>query len=60
MNKILRPLELAKELHVSDRLIRKWQLTRVIPFMKVGKTVLFDFDKVLTALSKFERNAQAA
>ena len=59
MNKILRPADLAKELHVSDRLIRKWQETRAIPFMKVGKTVLFDFDKVLVALSKFERNAQA-
>jgi excisionase family DNA binding protein len=55
MPKILRPLELAKALHVSDRLIRKWQADKVIPYVKIGRVTLFDEDKVLAALAKFER-----
>jgi ribosome-binding protein aMBF1 (putative translation factor) len=55
--KILRQKELADELHVSERLIRKWQENRVIPYIKVNKAVLYDFAKVLTALEKFERKA---
>jgi excisionase family DNA binding protein len=57
--KMLRQKELADELHVSERLIRKWQENRVIPFIKVGRAVLFDLTKVLAALEKFERKAAA-
>jgi excisionase family DNA binding protein len=57
VTKILRQKQLADELHVSERLIRKWQERRVIPFIKVGRAVLFDLDKVLAALEKFERKA---
>jgi excisionase family DNA binding protein len=57
--KLFRQKELAKELHVSERLVRKWQEQRIIPFIKVGRAVLFDFNKVMTALERFERKAAA-
>jgi len=59
MSEILRQKELAEKLCVSERLIRKWQEQRVIPFIKVGRTVLYDTAKVLAALEKFERKAVA-
>lgn len=59
MTKFLRPLELAKALHVSDRLIRKWQAERVIPYIKIGRLILFDVDKVMAALERFERKGAA-
>ena len=59
MTKFLRPLELAKALHVSDRLIRKWQADRVIPYIKIGRLTLFDVDKVMAALERFERKEAA-
>jgi excisionase family DNA binding protein len=57
MSKYLRPKELCEFLSVSPRLVRKWQAEKVIPFIKVGKTILFDPNKVQTALERFERNA---
>jgi excisionase family DNA binding protein len=59
MPNILRPIELAKLLHVSDRQIRKWQSTKVIPYIKVGRATLFDVDKVMAALERFERKVTA-
>jgi excisionase family DNA binding protein len=59
MTKFLRPLELAKALHVSDRLIRKWQAERLIPYIKIGRLTLFDEEKVMQALAKFERHTVA-
>lgn len=59
MSKILRPVELADALHVSERLIRTWQANKVIPFIKVGRTTLFDTDKVMAALERFERKSAA-
>jgi excisionase family DNA binding protein len=59
MPRILRPVELAEALHVSERLIRKWQAGKIIPFIKVGRTTLFDCDKVMAALARFERTVRA-
>lgn len=47
---LFRPKELAKVLHVSERCVRNWQKCRIIPFIKVGRVVLFDFEKVMSAL----------
>jgi excisionase family DNA binding protein len=53
----LRPKELAERLSISPRQLRQWQHDKVIPFLKIGRTVLFDPTKVATALERFERNA---
>jgi len=38
----------------SARTIRNWQVRRVIPFVKVGRLVMFDPDRVRDALAKLE------
>lgn len=53
----LRPAELAQRLSISPRQLRQWQHDKVIPYLKVGRTILFDPDKVAAALERFERNA---
>lgn len=62
MNSImyLRPAEMAASLSISTRQLWQWQHDRVIPFIKLGKTILFDPHKVREALERFERNAGAA
>jgi excisionase family DNA binding protein len=59
MLNLLRTKELAEALRVSERCIRNWQADRVIPFVKIGRVVLFDVHKVMTALEHFERKAAA-
>ncbi len=54
---LLRQKQLAEALHVSDRCIRNWRERRVIPFIKVGRVVLFDMEKVMSSLERFERKA---
>jgi excisionase family DNA binding protein len=55
--KFVRPAQLSKLLAVSPRTIRQWQSSRLIPFHKIGKTVLFDLKKVQAAVDRFERTA---
>ena len=55
--KFVRPAELSKLLSVSPRTIRQWQSSRLIPFYKIGKTVLFDLEKVQVTIDQFERKA---
>jgi excisionase family DNA binding protein len=57
--KFLRAVELAKFLSLSLRTVRDLQRSRAIPYMKVGRAVLFDADKVASALEQFERKAIA-
>jgi excisionase family DNA binding protein len=59
MPKILRPVELAELLHVDQRTVRNWQSRKVIPYINVGRATLFDVDKVMAALERFERKAAA-
>ena len=54
---LLRQKQLAEALHVSDRCIRNWRERRVIPFIEVGRVVLFDMEKVMSSLERFERKA---
>ena len=54
--KLFRQKELAVALRVSERSIRNWQDRRIIPFVKIGRVVLFDIEKVISALERqFER-----
>jgi hypothetical protein len=55
--KLFRQKELAEALRVSPRCIRNWRERRIIPFFKVGRVVLFDIEKVMCALERFERKA---
>jgi excisionase family DNA binding protein len=57
MPNLLRQKELAEKLHVSERCLRNWQERRIIPFVKIGRVVLFDIEKVMIALERFERKA---
>jgi excisionase family DNA binding protein len=59
MPNLLRQKELAEALHVSERCIRNWQERRIVPFIKIGRVVLFEIDKVMSALERFERKAAA-
>jgi len=51
----LRPEELAKKLNITVRTVRAWQKARVIPYIKIGRSVRFDPARVAEALSRFER-----
>jgi excisionase family DNA binding protein len=55
--KFVRPKELSKLLAVSPRTIRQWQSSRLIPYHKIGKAVLFDLSKVQAVVDRFERKA---
>ena len=46
---------LADEIEISERCVSDWMARRLIPYIKVGRVILFDREKVLAALSKFER-----
>jgi excisionase family DNA binding protein len=59
MQKLFRQKELAETLRVSERSIRNWQERRIIPFVKIGRVVLFDIEKVMSSLERFERKAAA-
>jgi excisionase family DNA binding protein len=54
-----RQKELAEALLVSQRCVRNWQERRIIPFVKIGRVVLFDIEKVMSSLERFERKAAA-
>jgi len=59
MPKLFRQKELAEALHVSERCVRNWQERRIIPFVKIGRVVLFDIEKVMSSLERYERKAAA-
>jgi DNA-binding transcriptional MerR regulator len=44
---------------ISERMLRHWQSRRIIPYEKINRIVLFNPEKVLAALEKFERNPEA-
>jgi len=49
----LRPNETADMIGVSRRCLSNWQKRRVIPFRRVGRTVLFSITDITAALDKF-------
>jgi hypothetical protein len=50
----------AERLGISERQLRDWMRERVVPFTKIGQTILFDPSKTDVALSKFERKEASA
>jgi excisionase family DNA binding protein len=55
--KFVRPKDLSRLLAVSPRTIRQWQSSRLIPYYKIGKAVLFDLAEVQAVVDRFERKA---
>jgi excisionase family DNA binding protein len=47
----------AARLAVSERQIYDWMKEKVIPFIRIGQTILFDPAKVDAALAVYEREA---
>ena len=45
--------ELAARLHKSPRCIELWMKRRYLPYIKVGRSVLFSWPDVLKALERF-------
>ena len=55
--KLIVKKDLAALLSRSVRTIQYWMKRGIIPFYKIGGTILFDPDKVFRALQKFERKS---
>lgn len=49
---------LAAELGISLVQLRIYQKRNLIPYLKINRMVLFERDKVLKALERFEREAR--
>jgi excisionase family DNA binding protein len=49
----LRPTEATKLLPVSRRTLSNWQRRHVIPFYKIGRTVVFKRGDIESALERF-------
>jgi len=57
MKQKVREKVIAELLGVSDRTVRTWRASRIIPYTKIGRIILFDPEAVERALLKFERKA---
>jgi excisionase family DNA binding protein len=57
MKQKVREKVIAELLGVSERTVRNWRMSRIIPYTKVGRIILFDPEAVEQALRKFERKA---
>ena len=55
MKKYLRKKEQAEKLGISLRTLEWWQEAKLVPFIKIGKVILFDPEAVDKALRRFER-----
>ena len=51
--------ELAARLHKSPRCIELWMKRRYLPYIKVGRSVLFSWPDVLKALERFQVGPRA-
>jgi hypothetical protein len=45
--------ELARRLHKTPRCIELWMRRRYLPYIKLGRSVLFNWPDVLKALERF-------
>ena len=59
MKQKVREKVIAELLGVSERTVRNWRTSRIIPYTKVGRIILFDPEAVERALLKFERKHPA-
>jgi excisionase family DNA binding protein len=55
IKQLLRENEQAAVLQVSKTTLREWRRRKIIPFVKVGRVVLYDPQRVQEALRRFER-----
>jgi hypothetical protein len=53
INEMLTKEKLAPKLHVGIRTIENWQRRGVLPYVKIGKVVIFIWGDVVEALKKF-------
>ena len=52
-DEILTKADLARRLHKSVRCLELWMRRGYVPYFKVGRSVLFRWPDVVTALSRF-------
>jgi hypothetical protein len=55
MKKLIREPQQAKMLGISERTLRTLRAQRLVPFVKINRIVLYDPDRVIAALERFER-----
>jgi hypothetical protein len=60
MNEILTEEELGARLKKAPRTIRDWREKRMLPFIRIGRSILYDWDKVAATLQKLERKEAGA
>lgn len=53
---LLTKAQLAQRLHKSPRCVEIWMRQRYLPYVKIGHSVLFNWDDVLAALKRFQVN----
>lgn len=46
INKFITEKELGERLHVAQATIFKWRLERKLPFVRIGRHILYDWDSV--------------
>jgi hypothetical protein len=59
MKQLIREPEQAKRLSISQRTLRSLRAQRLVPFVKINRIVLYDPEKVMEALERFERKEAA-
>ncbi len=55
-DEILNKRELARRIRKSNRTVDAWMKAKRLPYLKVGKTVLFRWSDVLEKLSSYRVN----
>jgi len=46
--------QLARKLNIGVRTVERWMSNQLIPYLRVGNKVLFDLQRVIDALKRFE------
>jgi hypothetical protein len=58
MKQLVKEKELLQVVRIPSRQLRDLRKDRKIPFLKIGsKTILYDVEKIIAALEKYERLA---
>ena len=60
MNEILTEKELATRVKKAPRTVRDWRERHWIPYIRIGRSILYDWDRVAAALQRLERKEAAA
>jgi DNA-binding transcriptional MerR regulator len=57
-SKLFRECDSKENVGVTPRTLRYWRTQRLVPYVKIGKVVLYDQEKVLSVLNSFERKTK--